>query len=304
MKNKSAPNNVSEKQIQWYPGHMAKTKRLITEHLKLVDVVLELVDARIPISSRNPDIDSIVGDKPRVILLNKADLADSDVTLQWKKFFTTTNSSDDNLSDKKTLCVPISSTTGAGFSQLKEAIIAANSLKIERDKARGITSRPTKLLILGVPNVGKSAFINRFTNRAATKTGDKAGVTQHLQWVRIDRQFELLDTPGILWAKFDNRKVALNLAYTGAIKGEVMDLVDIATNLCGYLISNYKNALLQRYSLAEDTAYETDYDILLDIGKKRGCLMRGGEIDDERAAKLVLDDFRSARLGRISLEKP
>lgn len=281
-------------ELQWFPGHMAKTRRLIKENLKLVDVVIELTDARLPLSSRNPEIDRIVGDKPRITVLNKCDIADSDANEKWLEYF-----------NKKGITAFLAdSQSGKGFSVLSPSIDSVLKEKFERDRKRGIQKHSVRMMIVGIPNVGKSSFINRLSARGATKTGDRPGVTTAKQWIRIAGKYELLDTPGILWPKFEDVDVARRIAFTGGIKDEIMDIEELAFYLIGFLKENYPKNLVERYKLSECDLELEDWDLVTLIGKKRGCIISGGEIDTFRASSLILDDFRSARLGKISLEVP
>ncbi len=280
--------------LQWFPGHMAKTRRLISEHLKLVDVVVELLDARLPLSSRNPEIDKLVGNRPRILVLNKSDIADTKVTEAWKDYF----------EEQGLTAITVDSQSGKGFSALNAAIDKVMKEKLERDKAKGIQRHSIKLMVVGIPNVGKSSFINRLSGRSAAKTGDRPGVTTAKQWIRIAGRYELLDTPGILWPKFENPEVAKRIAFTGGIKDEIMDIEELACELLHYLKAEYPELLCRRFKLEEDAMELEPYDLLEAIGRKRGCVVSGGNIDTFRAASLVLDDFRGARIGNISLEMP
>ncbi len=280
--------------IQWYPGHMTKTKRLIQENLKMVDMSVELVDARLPLSSRNPDIEKLMGQKPRIVAINKSDLADPSVNMQWEKWF-------DSQGQKAIL---IDSVSGKGLKQIPNLCKEVLKDKIERQKQKGIISRSIKLMIVGIPNVGKSSFVNKFAGKASTKTGDKPGVTRGKQWIRIKREFELLDTPGILWPKFEDVEVGKKLAYTGAIKDEIIDDLETLTcDLLTFLASNYAENLKNRYKL-ENVQDESGYALLQAIAKKRGCVVAGGELDTLRAANIILDEFRGCKIGKVSLERP
>lgn len=280
--------------IQWYPGHMAKAKRKILEDLKLVDIAIELLDARIPISSRNPEIDQIVGNKKRLIVLNKSDMADQSINKQWIEYF-----KDDNIK-----CIVTDSINGKG---LKDVISAANILMKEKNdklKEKGLLLRTTRALIIGIPNVGKSSFINKLAGKAIAKTGDKPGVTKAKQWIKVSNEFELLDTPGILWPKFEDKRVGINLALTGAIRDEILDLQELVTILLDFLISKYPEKLLQRYKLNVENMEWEIHDIIREIGRKRGCIISGGEIDLQRTSVMLLDEFRGSKIGQISLENP
>ncbi|MBR4720367.1 MAG: ribosome biogenesis GTPase YlqF [Clostridia bacterium] len=276
--------------IQWYPGHMAKTRRLLEENVKIVDAVVEILDARIPYSSRNPNFDDIVSKKPRLILLNKCDMADEKMTDKWVSFYKNNGVS----------VLPISCLSGFGIKQITPAIFELVKDKTEKYAEKGI-NKSIKIMIVGIPNVGKSTVINRLVGKAAAKTGDRPGVTTSKQWIRIKDGLELLDTPGILPPKFEDQKVALKLAYTGAIRDEIMEIEEIVSLLLEFLRDNYSKNLSDRYILSE-IAYLTGYELLKKIGKKRGCLVSGGEIDETRTANIVLEDFRSLKLGRITLE--
>lgn len=280
--------------LQWFPGHMSKTRRMISEHLKLVDVVVELLDARLPLSSRNPEIDRIVGERPRILVLNKADIADSVTTDSWMQWF----------AEKGYIVIAVDSQSGKGFSALNQAIDKVMKAQFERDRVKGIQRHSVKLMVVGIPNVGKSSFINRLSGRSATRTGDRPGVTTTKQWIRIAGKYELLDTPGILWPKFENPEVAKRIAFTGGIKDEIMDIEELACELLCYLSKAYAPLLIERFRIDESALELEPFDLLEVIGKKRGCVISGGNIDTFRAASLVLDDFRSAKIGKISLELP
>lgn len=279
-------------QLQWYPGHMAKTRRLIEDNLKLVDVVVEITDARIPFSSRNPCFDDILGRKPRLVVLNKSDLADRNVTKLWLDWY----------KENRTEVIPISCTTGAGIQNISLAARSLISERLEREKAKGL-NRTVKIMMVGIPNVGKSTLINRLVGKASAKTGDRPGVTRGKQWLRLKNEIELLDTPGILPPKFEDKNVAQNLAYTGAIKDEIMNIELLAYSLLDYLKVYYPEFLTQRYKI-ECSKDEEGYELLDKIGRKRGCIISGGEIDSERASNLVIDEFRACKIGNISLERP
>lgn len=279
--------------IQWYPGHMTKAKRMMQENIKLIDVIVEIVDARLPISSRNPQIDELVGSKPRLMLLNKADIADPKLNKEWESYFLS----------KGISAYAVSSTSGKSFNFIFEKCKELLSDKIEREKERGIVNRSVKIMVCGVPNVGKSSFINKLSGRKSAITGDRPGVTKGKQWIRLNNNFELLDTPGILWPKFDDDNVGLKLAYTGAIKDEIIDTEELSCHLLEYLRDNYPSSLANRYKMA-DIAELKGYELLELLGRKRGFVISGGEIDTERAAGILLDEFRSARLGNITLETP
>ncbi len=279
--------------LQWFPGHMAKTRRMISENLKLVDVVVELLDARLPLSSRNPEIDKLAGVRPRILVLNKADMADSAATQAWLCWF----------ADQGYTAIAVDSQSGKGFSALGPAVEQVMREKLERDRAKGIQRHSIKLMVVGIPNVGKSSFINRLAGRSAARTGDRPGVTTAKQWIRIAGKYDLLDTPGILWPKFEDPDAAKRIAFTGGIKDEIMDVEELACELLTYLAARYPGALCGRYKL-DDTALALEpFELLEQIGRKRGCVVSGGNIDTFRAASLVLDDFRGARIGAITLER-
>ena len=278
--------------LQWYPGHMAKTRRLIEENLKMIDVVVEILDARIPFSGRNPNFDDIIKNKPRLLVLNKSDLADKSRTDIWIKWY----------ADNGLRVIPISCATGAGLNTVLNEARKLVQDKIDREKEKG-RNRTLRLMMVGIPNVGKSSLINRLIGKASTKTGDRPGVTRGKQWLRIKGDAELLDTPGILPPKFEDQEVAKRLAYTGAIKDEIMNTELLAYSLCDYLRDNYSDEVCARYKLDTVDGLE-GYEVLEKIGKKRGFVVSGGEIDMERAANMVLDELRGAKIGHITLEIP
>ena len=278
--------------LQWFPGHMAKTRRLMGESLKIVDIVAELVDSRLPLSSRNPEIDKIVGNKPRILIMNKADMADENATESWRRFF-----------EKQGLVViAVNSLNGKGLEKIGKALDSALKEKKERDAGRGI-NRSVKMMVCGIPNVGKSSLINKIAGRAGAKTGDRPGVTKSQQWIRLKDGIELLDMPGVLWPKFDSEEVALRLAFTGAIKDEIMDVEELACILLGYLRDNYPQALCERYKL-ENIEELQNFEIMEQICKKRGFLLGKGEFDYFRCANIVLNEFRDCKIGKITLELP
>ena len=282
--------------LHWYPGHMTKAVRQMKEDIKLIDIVIELVDARIPISSRNPDIDSLAAGKSRVIILNKADMADDKETDNWVKHFT----------DEGMIAVKLNSRSGNGMKQVKDAIAKAAEAKMARDRARGILNRPVRAIVGGIPNVGKSTFINSFAGRAVTTTGNKPGVTKGKQWIRLNKQVELLDTPGILWPKFEDRKTAEHLAFIGSIKDEVIEKMELVLNLITELEANYEGLIASYYGFdnCEKTENKIDFAVktLEAVAEKRALLKKGGETDTDKASKLILDDFKNGRLGKITLE--
>jgi ribosome biogenesis GTPase A len=279
--------------IQWFPGHMAKAKREVQEKLKLIDIVFELVDARIPMSSRNPMIDEILVNKPRIMLLNKADMADEEITKQWIAFF----------QKQHIKALAIDSQGGTGIKQIVAAAKEMLKPKFEKMMAKGIKKpRAMRALIVGIPNVGKSTLINRLAGKHIAKTGDKPGVTKAQQWIKVGKEMELLDTPGILWPKFEDEEVGLKLATTGAIKDTILNLQDVAVYALNFLKQHYPERLKERYSLAE---IPEDIVALFDeIGRRRGCLMSGGLVDYDKVAELVLREIRTEKLGRLSFEKP
>jgi ribosome biogenesis GTPase A len=275
--------------INWYPGHMAKAKKEIKESLKLVDVIIELIDARIPYSSKNPDIDELANNKPRVLLVNKADLADDRVTADFKSYY-----------ESKGYHVMVTNARNGNLKPVMNVVREACKEKIERDKARGMINRPIRAMILGIPNVGKSTFINSYAKKACTKTGDKPGVTTGKQWIRLSKELELLDTPGILWPKFEDQKVGLNIAMIGSINENILDSHDLSLNLLRFLVQNYPGAVSSRYGVQEK---DDPLELLYDICTKKACLKKGGEPDIDRMSFTVTDDFRGGKFGKVSLEK-
>lgn len=277
--------------FQWYPGHMTKAKRAMQEDIRLIDVVIELVDARIPLSSKNPDIDQLAANKSRILLLNKSDMADPKSLDPWIRSY----------SEKGYLAVAINAKKKNDLKKVNALIQEACREKIQRDKKRGILNRPVRAMIVGIPNVGKSTFINSFAGKACTKTGNKPGVTKGKQWIRLNKQVELLDTPGILWPKFEDQVVGQHLAFIGAIRDELIQSMDLALDLIEFLTESYPGTLNQHYQVDEST---DSTELLCQLTKKRGCIGKGNEPDYDKAAFLLLDDFRNARLGRITIEKP
>lgn len=278
--------------IQWYPGHMTKAKREMIDSLKLVDAVIELLDARIPNSSRNPDIDSICGTKPRIVALNKSDLADKMINKLWIR----------HIEKSGLKCLEVDSISGKGTKDLIRVIRDSFKERDEKLKAKGIISKPIRVMVVGIPNVGKSSLINRLSGRSSTKTGDKPGVTRGKQWIKIMGNMELLDTPGILWPKFEDEQVGLNLAFTGAIRDEIVDMYELSLKLIDRLKVIYPQSLIQRYKVKD--VNKDSADILNTIAENRGCMLRGGIIDTDRVSKIIMDEFRSGKLGSISLERP
>jgi len=273
--------------INWYPGHMVKTKKQIIEDLKLIDVVLEILDARCPISSRNPDMNKIVSGKKRIILLNKSDLAESAENEKWVKYFR----------GQGITAILTDSKLGNGINAVVKTIESLMKESLEQSASKGRIGKSTRVLILGIPNVGKSSLINRLSTKNSAQVGNKPGVTKQKQWIRIANKIELLDTPGVLWPKFDSEEVALNLAYTGTIKDEILDKTEVAYKLLEYLNKNYKENLLERYKLSENDVEGLSTTELMElIGKSRGAISSGGVVDYEKVANIILDDFRTAKL--------
>lgn len=277
--------------VQWYPGHMTKAKRMIQEDIKLIDVIIELVDARIPGSSRNPDIEKLASGKKRIILINKYDLADDAHTKEWKEYY----------DSRGYFTALVNSRSGKGIKNVNDVIMKACREKFERDRKRGIINRPVRAMIVGIPNVGKSTFINSFTRRACTKTGDKPGVTKGKQWIKLNKNVELLDTPGILWPKFEDQKTGIRLALIGSINDNILQLEELAAELITILKTDYPK-LLEDYTGLDISG--AAYDILNGYAAKRGCLIKGNEPDIKRAAILLLDDYRAGKIGKITLEEP
>jgi len=288
--------------IQWYPGHMTKAKRMMQENIKLIDLCIELVDARTPLASRNPDIDELGKNKSRMILLNKSDLADIECNKQWMDYFTS----------KGYFVVEVNSQRGVGMKQIEATVQKACSEKIERDRRRGILNRPVRAMVVGIPNVGKSTFINSFAGKACTKTGNKPGVTKGKQWIKLNKNLELLDTPGILWPKFEDQRIGLLLALIGSINDDVLQMEELAVELLVLLRDRYPSLLKERYGIdipAETVDGKAEKErvageILQEIAKVRKCFSKGEELDLRKASALVMDDFRAGRIGRITLERP
>jgi len=278
--------------IQWYPGHMAKTKRILQENIKLVDIVIELLDARVPRASQNPEFDSIFNNKKRIKVLNKFDLADPLINEKWKYYF----------AKNGIKCVYVNSKSGSGLNDLYTIINKSLEEKFIRDKKRGLLKRPVKAMIIGIPNVGKSTLINKIVKKSSTRTGDIPGITKNKQWIKLNNNIHMLDTPGILWPKFDDEITGLNLAFTGAIKDNIMNIEELAWHLIGFLKENYGERLLARYNITD--LNKENYEILSDIAISRNYYLSKDKEDTLKMAKLLLDEFRGGKLGRVSLESP
>lgn len=276
---------------QWYPGHMTKAKRMMEENIKLIDLVIEVLDARIPFSSRNPDIDTLGKNKSRLILLNKSDLADEVANKKWKTWF----------EQQGYFVIEVNSRSGAGIRQINSVVKEACKEKIERDRKRGILNRPVRAMVVGIPNVGKSTFINSYAKKACTKTGNKPGVTKGKQWIKLSKEIELLDTPGILWPKFEDQKVGLNLALTGSINDEILNIEELAIELIHFMNDNYSGVLEEHYGIER---VEDAVQTIEAVAKVRGCLLKGGAYDTKKAARQMIDEFRAGKLGTITLEIP
>lgn len=290
--------------INWYPGHMAKTRRQIEEDLRIIDIVIELLDARIPISSQNPDIATLTKGKKKIIVLNKCDLADEKQNQLWVKYF-----------EKKGIpAVLTDSNSGKGIEQCIRKIEDIMSIDLQEQADKGRIGRKIRAMILGIPNVGKSSFINRISKRTTAGVGNKPGVTKQKQWIRINEKIELLDTPGVLWPKFESEEIALNLAFTGTIREDILEKVDIAYYLTKFLIENERAKLCERYKVSEQwieqklaqeqPENENIYEIMLEIGRKRGCIISGGKVDEEKTARILLDEFKNGVIGKITVERP
>lgn len=279
--------------LQWFPGHMAKTRRMMAEQLSLIDIVAELLDARLPLSSQNPEISGIIGDKPRLIILNKADLADEKINQEWLAYFKSMGIES----------VLLDSLHTKNINYITDKIRFVLKEKLEKQAQKGMSGRTIKMMVVGIPNVGKSSFINRLAGRAGAVTGDRPGVTRGKQWIRLKNGMELLDTPGILWPKFEDEQTGLRLAFAGSIKDEIVDVEMLAAKLLEFLNESYQEKLCSRYKLS-DTNGVAGYELLEWIGRKRGFVISGGEIDTLRTANVVLDEFRGGKVGRISLERP
>lgn len=279
--------------IQWYPGHMTKAKRAMKEDMKLIDLVIELVDARVPLASRNPDIDDLAAGKARMVLLNKSDLADERLNAQWAEWF----------GAKDIHVVKVDARNKGTMKQVQSVVQDACKDKLERDRKRGIMNRPIRTMVVGIPNVGKSTFINSFAGKACAKTGNKPGVTKGNQWIRLNKTLELLDTPGILWPRFEDQLVGLKLALIGSINDQILNKDELVSELIRFLGKRYPQAISGRYGF-EDAGELEPSRVLESIARARSCLLKGGELDLQRAASLLLDDFRTGKLGRITLERP
>ena len=277
--------------IQWYPGHMTKAKRMMQEDIKLVDLVIELVDARIPLSSRNPDIDTLGKNKARLILLNKSDLADDRYNDDWTKYFETLGA----------YVLKINARSGLGLKQINSIINEACKAKIERDRARGIKNRPVRAMVVGIPNVGKSTFINSYAGKACAKTGNKPGVTKGKQWIKLNKNLELLDTPGILWPKFEDQMVGLRLALIGSIKDDILNVSELSIELLKFLHLNYEGIIAERYGIEENDDALVNLE---NIARVRGCLLKGNALDYDKASSILLEEFRNGKIGKITLELP
>lgn len=275
--------------FQWYPGHMTKAKRMMQENIKLIDLVIELVDSRVPISSRNPDIDELGKNKARLILLNKSDLSEDKRNDEWAEYFKAKGYSVCKVNSKK----------GGGIKSIQGVIQEACKEKTERDRKRGIINRPVRAMVVGIPNVGKSTFINALAGKAAAKTGNKPGVTKGKQWIRLNKNVELLDTPGILWPKFEDQEVGKKLAFIGSIKEEILQIDELAAEILKFMNEKYKGMVASKYNVEE---CEDPYATLQNIAIERHCLLRGNEYDTQKAAQLFVDDFKNGRIGRLTLE--
>lgn len=285
-------NNVNNTQtIQWFPGHMTKARRKIAEQLKLIDAVAEVVDARIPVSSRNPDLKDIIGDKPHIILLNKCDMADDSATKKWIEYY----------KNQGIYAIPLDCKTGKGISAFKDTVKTVLADKLESYRAKGMVGKPLRVMVVGIPNVGKSSFINRIAGGSRAKVENRPGVTRGNQWFSVDKELELLDTPGVLWPKFDDNTVGEHLAFTGAVSDRIIDTELLAMRLLELLIPLYPNLLDERYKISDFP--EDSYDALCLLGKKRGMVIRGGETDTERAANMLLEEYRNCKIGKITLER-
>ena len=302
-KNNNQEEKLTKVGINWFPGHMAKTRRQITEDLKLIDVIVEILDARIPVSSQNPDIKEITKNKKKVVVLNKCDLSDEKDNNKWMEYFIKQGNK----------AVLVNSNSGKGVDEVIRQIQKIMQEENQAYAEKGRIGRKIRVMIVGIPNVGKSSFINRIAKKTSAEVGNRPGVTKRKQWIHVNNEIELMDTPGVLWPKFESEAVALNLAYTGTIKDNILEITEIAYGLTKFLLENYKKSFIERYSFNEETIDEilnqeqpenqNIYEIMQLIGKKRGAIISGGNIDDEKTAKIILEDFRSGKFGRITLEK-
>ncbi len=298
-KKNSTEKSCLSAHINWYPGHMAKTRRQIEEDLKLIDVVIELLDSRIPIASRNPDIKKLTNNKKRIILLNKCDLSDENMNKRWVEKLS-----------KEAPTLLTDSNSGKGVDKVTKKIEELMKDEIARQAARGRINKTIRVMILGIPNVGKSSFINRISKRTTMEVGNRPGVTKSKQWIKIGKNQELLDTPGVLWPKFESDEVALNLAFTGTIKDDLIERTEVAYELLKILYSKYRKNIKDRYKISDEEIMKLEkednyiYELMQIIGKKRGALISGGNTDDEKVARIILDDFRNCKLGKITLEEP
>ena len=274
----------------WYPGHMTKAVRQMKEDIKLIDLVIELLDARIPLSSRNPDIDDLGKNKARLVLLNKSDLADETDNNKWIQYF----------KDKGIIALKINSKNKQGIKEINNAVQIACKEKIERDKKRGIINRPVRAMVVGIPNVGKSTFINAYAGRAAAKTGNKPGVTKGKQWIKLNKSLELLDTPGILWPKFDDQTIGMHLAFIGSINDNILDVTELVYQLVKLLATTYPKVVVERYKIE---GHEDPLQVMYQVAEVRGCRLKGNQPDLEKTSKIIMDDFRAGKLGRITLDK-
>lgn len=281
----------TEQTIQWFPGHMAKAERKIKEQLGIVDAVAEIIDARIPISSRNPDLSRIIANKPRIVILNKCDMADSKATAEWINYY----------NSQGIAAVALDCRSGKGINKFSETVKKVLAGKLEYYRSKGLVGKPLRVMVVGIPNVGKSTFINRIAGGNRAKAENRPGVTRGNQWFTIDKELELLDTPGVLWPKFEDATVGEHLAFTGAVKDNVIDTLLLAVKLCEFLSDNYNDLIEQRYKI--NTENKDAYEIFCEIGKKRGFLIRGGETDEDRTANMLLEEFRNCKLGNITIEK-
>lgn len=286
-------DGINRRAIQWFPGHMTKTLRVMEKEIRNVDCVLQLLDARIPLSSLNPEIQRITAGKPHLYLLNKADLADPEITAQWVEYFHRAGAG----------CLAITSRQGGGMGNVKKLILSQLTQLMEKRANKGMTGAKIRVMVVGIPNVGKSTFINSFAGQARTKAEDRPGVTRGKQWVSVEN-FDLLDMPGVLWPKFDSLETATNLAFIGSIKDDILDIEELATGLISQVSRLYPQQVAQRYKLDPQALEMPPYDLLEEIGRKRGMLVSGGEVNTQRAAIMLVDEFRGSKWGRISLERP